>query len=139
MRFASVDGQRMSPLPGMTGACPVCDSPVVAKCGTQRVHHWAHRGERHCDDWWEPETWWHRNWKDKFPSQWQEVVRTATSGEKHIADVRTELGQTIEFQHSFLSAKERVAREAFYGNMVWLLMAQGFPAICRASLRAGNP
>ncbi len=95
---------------------------MIAKCGTQRVHHWAHRGERACDAWWEPETPWHRDWKSRFPADWREVIRFSQSGEKHIADVRTEHGLTIEFQHSHLKPDERAAREAFYGNMMWVVV-----------------
>jgi competence protein CoiA len=35
--------------------------------------------------------------------------------------MRTEHGLIIEFQHSHLDPQERVARERFYGNMVWVL------------------
>ena len=94
---------------------------MIAKCGNLRVHHWAHRGTRSCDSWWEPETEWHRTWKNRFPSQQQENVRFDEHGEKHIADVVTEHGLTIEFQHSHLSPKERAAREAFYKNMIWVV------------------
>lgn len=121
MQFALVGNQRTSPSPGLTGSCPVCGGAMIAKCGTQRVHHWAHRGERACDAWWEPETPWHRDWKSRFPADWREVIRFSQSGEKHIADVRTEHGLTIEFQHSHLKPDERAAREAFYGNMMWVV------------------
>lgn len=121
MHFALVDKQRTSPSPGMTGFCPVCGGAMIAKCGTQRVSHWAHRGKRVCDSWWERETPWHRNWKNNYPDHWQEVVLHDASGEKHIADVRTEHGVTIEFQHSHLRPEERVARENFYGNMIWVV------------------
>jgi competence protein CoiA len=120
MRFALVEGKRTLPSPGLTGSCPACGSAVLPKCGSQRVHHWAHRGERVCDRWWEPETEWHRNWKDKFPLAWQEVIRVDSSGERHIADVHSDLGLTIEFQYSYLNPKERISRENFYGNMVWV-------------------
>lgn len=53
--------------------------------------HWAHKGRLPCDPWWEPETEWHRMWKDYFPSQNQEVVHfDAATGEKHVADVKTD-------------------------------------------------
>jgi hypothetical protein len=35
--------------------------------------------------------------------------------------VKTERGTIIEFQHSFLNAKERFSREAFYSRMVWVV------------------
>jgi hypothetical protein len=94
---------------------------VIAKCGDLRVWHWAHRGVRDCDPWWEPETEWHRAWKNEFPSDWQETVHFASSGEKHVADVKTQSGMVIEFQHSFLKAEERAARESFYRKMVWVV------------------
>jgi hypothetical protein len=55
------------------------------------------------------------------PPAWQEVIGHDASGEKHIADVRTEHGLTIEFQHSHLKPEEMSAREQFYGNMVWVV------------------
>ena len=42
-------------------------------------------------------------------------------GEKHVADVKTKTGIVIEFQHSFLKREERMAREAFYRKMVWVV------------------
>jgi competence protein CoiA len=76
----------------------------------------AHRGERFYDLWWEHETEWHRTWKSKFPDDWQEVViRQDALGEKHIADVHTSHGLTIEFQHSHLRPEERsVAASIFF-------------------------
>jgi hypothetical protein len=83
--------------------------------------HWAHKGRLSCDPWWENETEWHRNWKEKFPVDWQEVVAFAPTGEKHIADVKTSHGLVIEFQHSVLDPDELAAREAFYGEMIWIV------------------
>src|SRR5215467_9799523 len=51
----------------------------------------------------------------------QETVHFAQSGEKHVADVKTQSGMVIEFQHSFLKAEERAARESFYRKMVWVV------------------
>jgi competence protein CoiA len=121
MKFATVQGQKREAVPGAYGACPSCGGTVIAKCGDTRVWHWAHKGARVCDQWWEPETEWHRNWKNEFPADWQEVIHLALDGERHIADVKTTSGRVIEFQHSFLKAEERVAREAFYGRMVWVV------------------
>jgi len=43
------------------------------------------------------------------------------TGEKHIADIRTEHGLVIEFQHSHLNPQEHNARENFYKDMVWVV------------------
>lgn len=121
MRFALVNNIRCEASPGMIAFCPGCTQPMTARCGTQRVWHWAHRGSRNCDPWWEPETPWHRGWKDQFPAGWQEVIQRDEAGEKHIADVKTEYGLVIEFQHSHLPIQEKAAREAFHRNMVWVV------------------
>lgn len=121
MKFASIQGERREAQPGLSATCPSCGAAVIAKCGDHRVWHWAHRGVRTCDPWWESETEWHRAWKNEFPTGWQEVVHIAPNGEKHVADVKTQSGMVIEFQHSFLAAEERVARESFYRKMVWVV------------------
>ncbi|WP_319544304.1 hypothetical protein [Ruegeria conchae] len=43
------------------------------------------------------------------------------TGEKHIADVYTLAGLTLEIQHSHLDPKERRAREDFCKNMLWVV------------------
>ena len=124
MRFALIEGNSHEAAPGLSGACRACGDPMIAKCGQHRVWHWAHKGTRTCDTWWEPETQWHRDWKDHFPKDWQECIHTAPDGEKHIADVKTDSGVTVEFQHSFLPEAERLARERFYAKMIWVVDGQ---------------
>lgn len=121
MRFANLSGQRIEATPGARGTCPGCDTELLARCGRRRVWHWAHKGRLCCDDWWESETEWHRNWKLLFPEEWSEVVQRAPSGERHIADIRTADGLVIEFQHSHLDDTERASREQFYENMIWVV------------------
>lgn len=115
MRFAIVGNNRIEAQPKLQGLCPCCFKPVVAKCGEQKVWHWAHRGNTACDNWWEKETEWHRAWKNNYPTEWQEKsLFDEKTGEKHIADVCTIRNLVIEFQHSYISQKERVSREQFY-------------------------
>ncbi len=121
MKFSLVNGQRQEAQPNLSGKCPVCDQPMVARCGEVNIWHWAHKGRRVCDLWWENETEWHRTWKGHFPESWQEVVHHADSGERHIADVKTDQGRVIEFQHSYLNPEERRSRDAFYPKLVWVV------------------
>jgi hypothetical protein len=121
MEIAIKDNQPIKASAGLRATCRDCGAVVVAKCGTQRIHHWAHYGVRDCDTWAENETEWHRAWKNQFSEEWREVGRRDESGELHRADVRTALGLTIEFQYSHLNPEERVARERFYGDMVWVV------------------
>lgn len=121
MRFAIVDKERREAAPKLKGFCAECEQPVTAKCGKQRIWHWSHKSDADCSKRWEPETEWHRTWKDEFPLDWQEKIQHAQSGEKHIADVQTAHGLVIEFQHSPLDPQERIARESFYKNMVWVV------------------
>ena len=120
MRFALSNNERIEPTKGAQGVCPSCGSELVAKCGEIKVHYWSHK--KKCDDhWWENETEWHRNWKNKFPKDWQEVIHKDESGEKHIADVITSSGWTIEFQHSVIAREERDSRDYFYNKLIWVV------------------
>jgi hypothetical protein len=99
---------------------------MIAKCGPRILHHWAHAGRRNCDPWWENETAWHRAWKSEFPEACREVSHVAADGEIHRADIKTPTGIYIEVQHSAISDDERRSREAFYGNLVWIIDGRGF-------------
>lgn len=121
MQYAFVAEERREAFHGLSGTCPSCGESVIAKCGPQRMHHWAHRSKRSCDSWREPETVWHRQWKSRYPIDWREVMVLAIDGERHIADVRTPNGLVLEFQHSFLGRAEQDAREAAHENLVWIV------------------
>lgn len=143
MRFALIDNKLVEASPGLKGLCPGCAQAVIAKCGTLRIHHWAHRNHKVCDDWWEPETLWHRSWKSNFPSEWQETfLPDEQTGEKHVADVRTSHGLVIEFQHSRIDAKERASRENFYKDMVWVVdgtrLKRDYPRFAKAKKEFRN-
>ncbi len=122
MKFAKFDGNRIEALKGAQGICPGCGAELVAKCGEIKLHHWAHKGNRNCDPWWEPETEWHRSWKNSFPIECQEnILYDEQTGEKHIADIRTTHDLVIEFQHSHIHPDEHRQREKFYKHMIWVV------------------
>lgn len=121
MKFALINGDKAEATKGIKGFCPRCGAELIAKCGEVKVNHWAHKGSRNCDPWWENETDWHRSWKGNFPVDWQEVIHFDGSGEKHIADVKTQAGYVLEFQHSYLNQEERRSRNAFYSKLVWIV------------------
>lgn len=121
MKFALVNGNKIEALKGAKGICPSCGSELIAKCGEVKINHWAHKGILNCDIWWENETEWHRQWKNLFPKEWQELVHFDEKGEKHIADVKTKNGWVLEFQHSYILPEERNSRNAFYSKLVWVI------------------
>lgn len=121
MKYALINNDKVEAAKGAKGSCPICSSELIAKCGEVKINHWAHKGNRNCDPWWENETDWHRAWKDNFPKDWQEVVHSAENGEKHIADVKTKNDWVLEFQHSYLKPDERRSRDAFYNKLVWVV------------------
>lgn len=121
MKFALVNNQRQEAQPSLEGLCLGCGSPMVARCGEVRIKHWAHKGTRRCDSWWENETEWHRSWKNQFPIGWQEIVHHAENNERHIADIKTQEGWVIEFQHSYIKPEERRSREGFYKKLIWIV------------------
>lgn len=121
MKYGLVNGEKTSASPKLVGYCPLCGGQLVSKCGNTKVHHWAHKNTKECDSWWERETQWHRDWKNCFPVEWQEVVHKDQSGEKHIADIKTPDGLVVEFQHSHITREERDSRETFYEHMIWVV------------------
>lgn len=122
MRFALIDGVKVEASKGAKGFCQSCGAEMIAKCGDFKINHWAHKRKYQCDTWWETETEWHRKWKGNYPIEWQEVIQIdRDTNQKHIADIHTNKGLVIEFQHSHLNPEERRKREGFYKNMVWVV------------------
>jgi len=127
MKFALVDGIKQEPAPKLKGICCNCGSITQAKCGTRKVWHWSHVTLQKCDPWWESETEWHRLWKGYFPCQNQEVIHfDDKTGEKHIADIKTNNGMIMEIQNSPIDELEMLSREHFYGKMMWIVNGEKF-------------
>lgn len=122
MKFANVNNVKTEAQKGFSGCCPICGSKMISKCGYRKMHHWSHKSIRNCDPWWESETEWHRNWKNNYPTEWQEYsFKDFNSNEKHIADIHTNHNLVIEFQHSNIDPNEQISRESFYKNMIWVV------------------
>jgi len=120
------EGNRITPSASSQRAfCPLCNGNVIGKCGEIYNWHWQHVKDRDCDPWQEHETAWHREWKAQFPIDWQERI-LQRDGIKHRADILTPQGVVIEFQNSPISGNEIREREAFYGEMFWVVNAEGF-------------
>jgi competence protein CoiA len=127
MKYALVAGERREASPGLEGICPACQKQTHPKCGRIIIWHWAHKPTRHCDPWWEGETEWHRTWKAHFAQDEQEVIqRDPTTGEIHIADIKTANGVVIELQNSPMTIDEMLSREAFYGDLIWVVNGTRF-------------
>jgi len=116
MIWAIKNNEKIKATPKDKAKCPICDSEVIAKCGRIKVWHWAHKNNKDCDNWYEPESEWHLKWKDEFPKECQEF----TIG-KHRADIRTKNRWIIELQNSSISSEEIRDREEYYKRMIWLL------------------
>jgi competence protein CoiA len=121
LQLSLINDQKREAFPKGRGHCPICGAETIAKCGPRIMHHWAHHRIRDCDPWWENETPWHRDWKNHFPIECREVSHTAEDGEIHRADVKTPTGIVVEIQHSPITDAERISREDFYQNLVWVI------------------
>ena len=123
MKYAFVDNIKTEAKPSLIGKCINCGNDVRSYCGTQIVHHWKHINLGECDDWYERETEWHRNWKNKFDISCQEIIKfDLSTKEKHIADIYLQKKDlVIEFQHSPIKIEEIKARESFYDRMIWVI------------------
>lgn len=116
MKWAIMNEDRTLASPKSKGKCPICDEKVISKCGNIKVWHWSHKNLKDCDDWYEPESQWHLNWKNEFPKEQQEFIMG-----KHRADIRTSDRTIIELQNSTISSQDIQEREHYYKRMIWLL------------------
>jgi competence protein CoiA len=140
IRYANVSGEISTPQAGLRGVCPACGNPVTSKCGTIKIHHWAHLKQKDCDPWWEPMTQWHIDWQSYFPTAWREKVsKDEITGEFHRADIQTPNGITIEFQHSPLSANELLSRNNFYKKIIWVVNGHRFKHRIKLFTSIPNP
>ena len=112
---------RVEPEKGLDGVvCPICKQPVYARCGEERIAHWAHKSVIDCDPWQEPETQWHRNWKNCFGDLQEQMHEK--DGTRHMADVKTPDGTIVEFRHRFINGEGQRTRQAFFGEtMFWVV------------------
>lgn len=117
-------GEDLSPLRRARAICPQCGGEVIAKCGSHKVWHWSHT-VLDCDHWTEPESPWHKGWKEIVPRRNQEVTLGA-----HRADIQLDSGLVIELQNSSISGEEIEERERHYGTMVWLFNGIKFSRNC---------
>lgn len=140
MKYSIVNGKRSQPFKGGQGVCICCKAETIAKCGSKNIDHWAHKSLKQCDPWWENETQWHRNWKNYFSEEYQEIVHfDELTGEKHVADVKIPTGLVIEFQNSPISEDELQSREKFYKNMIWIVNGTEFKKNFSISGKLPNP
>jgi competence protein CoiA len=127
MKYAIINDEKLEATPKSKARCHCCSEQLIAKCGSINVWHWSHFPKRHCDNWWENETIWHRHWKSHFSKEEQEVVLfDKLSGEKHIADIKTSKGLILELQNSPISEDELLSREIFYDDMFWIINGRPF-------------
>lgn len=118
LRYALVNNERTLPTRGARATCPDCGNTLVAVCGELVTHHWRHPSGGDCDQWSENVGPWHVSWQSLVDAKYVEVTR----GE-HRADILTVTEIVVELQHSPIKPDDIRAREAFYGDMVWLFDA----------------
>lgn len=116
MRWAYKDDKKIEASHGVKAICPLCKEVVISKCGKIKIWHWAHKNKKNCDSWWEPESEWHKDWKNNYPIEQQEFIMG-----RHRADIRTSDRWIIELQNSTISVNDIIDREIYYKRMIWLL------------------
>lgn len=133
MNTALLNDERVFASPQIVDAvCPLCKSKVIAKCGTIKIWHFAHKSDSECDSWSEGETKWHIDWKNNFPKDCQEVII-----KPHIADVLNKDNIIIELQNSPISPIEITERENFYDNMIWLFNGESLGKGLKLRIKKG--
>jgi len=126
MLFAIKEGEKVEAKPKTQGKCQLCGRDVFSKCGEVNVWHWAHYRDENCDNWYEPETEWHKNWKLIFGKDNSEII-ISKDGIRHIADIQTNEKIIIELQNSPIQKPIIRRREDFYGErMIWIINGMHF-------------
>ncbi|RZK44413.1 MAG: hypothetical protein EOO61_03855 [Hymenobacter sp.] len=140
MQYSIVNGLRVEAKPNLRGTCICCQKSTHSACGKLITWHWRHVNKKECDNWWESETEWHREWKSKFPEAWREVIQYDNStNEKHIADIKTNRDVVLEFQNSPISLEELLSRERFYKKMIWVVNGLHFKENFEFGYKLPNP
>ena len=118
MQYAMVNNEKVSATPKGVGLCPGCSGEVAARCGDIKMWHWAHRASCSCDFEREPETEWHRKWKQDMPF---------CDIEHYFKERRADAFYNplvFEFQNSPISKEDLLERTAYYHDMghriVWV-------------------
>lgn len=125
MKWALINNVRTEATSKVLGSCPLCGMGVrgYGYPGGTQIAHWRHISNIDCDNWFEHESKWHREWKNKFPEAWQEYTFNVENV-KHRADIYNPNKElVIEFQHSSLDNQTIEQREAFYKKMIWIVDA----------------
>jgi competence protein CoiA-like protein len=131
MLIANVGGERQRATKSLhkeqACSCPGCGQPVIARCGEQKVNHWAHVAKTDC-----PvgagETEWHLGLKSLANDH--EIEVTLPHWAHNRADVCLDLGAdylVVELQHSGISENEILKREEAYQQMVWVVDVKDRP------------
>ncbi len=117
--------KQIFPSKGIHGICIDCGEEVVSKCGTIVSHHFAHKSVTNCgNSLHDNKSDWHRKWQHTLiPAIPGENVEVTISDNKTIkrADLISNSGYIVEFQHSPLSITERLEREHHYKKIIWVV------------------
>ena len=108
-------------------SCPHCGGKVILKNGLINIPHFAHV-QKDCGYFdYKGMSKWHLDWQSHFPQAQREVIKKCQkTGEKHIADTVNARGTVIEFQNSSISLKEKLSRDSFYNEIIWVVNAEEF-------------
>ena len=121
MKYALLNNQFVIATPHKKGAiCPLCKSPLIAKCGDVRVHHWSHKKGCICDEWREADCEWRHRWLELFSHCEVEPI-IEKNGSKHFADIRTKNGTTILLRRGKVNPSELQLMEMFFDGLVWIV------------------
>lgn len=110
--------------------CPCCGKSMVAKAGEVRIPHWAHCKAERCDEWWEPETEWHVEWRNRFLNVEGAVAKVEIehvlekNGAKHFSDVRINDELSLVLRRARLDENTINNRISFFGDLIWIVQGK---------------
>lgn len=101
------ENNKIEPTPNTHAYCPDCNAELIAKCGSIKIWHWAHKANSsYCN--YMPETEWHLDWKRRAIDCGHNVE---VKIDNHITDImRTDMKRVIELQHSSIMPSDIINR-----------------------------
>lgn len=106
--------------------CPCCNGEVIQKKGNVNMWHYAHKNLGLCDEWYS-ENEWTKEFSEKFPQEFREVIVTGKDNRRRIAHIKVE-NLIIQLQSKSMTSAEFQEKVDFFSEnsaLVWLVDLRG--------------
>jgi len=112
-------GEHIGPTSGSRAYCTTCGATVIARCGIQRIHHWAHKSNTSCSAITEPESEWKHAWRQIFKQDNCEVTINNV-----FFDAKGYNDTPIMLRVTAMDNDQAMELQGQFPNMIWIFDTQ---------------